>query len=272
MGSPAPFIHPTAVVAHGAVLAPDVRVGPFAVIDGPVELGAGCVVRAHAHLIGPFTAGEGNDFGTGCIIGDRPQHLGYKGEVTELVIGHGNVFREHVTVHRGMPGTRGTSIGDDNYFMVGSHVAHDCRVGSHTILVNGSMLGGHVELGDRALLSGNGAVHQFCRVGRLALVRSQSALTLDAPPFWIIEGTNRALGVNVVGMRRAGLASVEIQAIRKAFNILYRGGTLITMATAQIEAELGSHAVVRELVEFIRASKRGIPGVRRYLEADTQAA
>lgn len=267
-----PFIHPTAVVAHGAELAPDVRVGPFAVIDGAVTLGAGCVVRAHAHLVGPFTAGEGNDFGTGCVIGDRPQHLGYKGEITELVIGHGNTFREHVTVHRGMPNTGGTRIGDGNLFMVGSHVAHDCRIGNHTIFVNGAMIGGHVEIGDRALLSGNAGVHQFGRVGKLALVRTQSALTVDAPPFFIVEGTNRALGVNIIGLRRAGYSSPDIQAIRKAFNILYRGGLLITLATAKIEAELGDHPPVRELVEFVRSSKRGIPGARRYLESDAQAA
>lgn len=266
------FIHPTAVVAHGAELAPDVRVGPFAVIDGAVVLGAGCVVRAHAHLIGPLQAGENNDFATHCVIGDRPQHLGYKNEITELVIGHGNTFREHVTVHRGMPGTGGTIIGNGNYFMVGSHIAHDCRIGNNTIFVNGAMIGGHVEIQDRALLSGNAGIHQFCRVGRLALVRTQSALTIDAPPFMIVEGTNRALGVNVIGMRRAGYSSVEIQAVRKAFAIFYRGNLLQTLAMAKIEAELGQHAVIQELLAFIRSSKRGVPGSRRVQDFESQAA
>jgi UDP-N-acetylglucosamine acyltransferase len=267
-----PFIHPTALVAHGADLAPDVRVGPYAVIDGPVSLAAGCVVRAHAHLIGPFTAGENNDFGSHCVIGDRPQHLAYKGEVTELVIGHGNTFREHATVHRGMPGTRGTRIGDNNYFMVGAHVGHDCRVGDHALLVNGAMLGGHSEIGDRALISGNAGIHQFCRVGRLALVRSQTVMTMDSPPFWVVEGHNHAAGVNVVGMRRAGIPTAEIQAVRKAFRTIYRGGRMLSLATAQIEAELGAHLAIRELIDFIRSTKRGIPGGHRMLDSESQAA
>lgn len=267
-----PFIHPTAVVAHGADLAPDVRVGPFAIIDGAVTLGAGCVVRAHAHIMGPLTAGENNDFGSHCVIGDRPQHLAYKGEVTELVIGDGNTFREHVTIHRGMPGTRGTIVGDGNYLMVGAHIGHDCRVGNQAILVNGAMLGGHGEVGDRALLSGNAGIHQFCRVGRLALVRSQAIMTMDTPPFWIVGGENQAVGVNVVGMRRAGVPAPEIQAVRKAFRIIYRGGRMLSLAVAQVEAELGAHPAIRELVAFIRSAKRGIPGAHRMLDSDSQAA
>jgi UDP-N-acetylglucosamine acyltransferase len=267
-----PFIHPTAIISHGADLAPDVRVGPFAVIDGAVTLGAGCVVRSHAHLIGPFTAGDNNDFGTGCVVGDRPQHLAYKGEITELVIGAGNTFREHATVHRGMPGTRGTTIGDGNYFMVGAHVAHDCRVGNQTIFVNNAMIGGHCEVGDRALISGGAGIHQFCRIGRLSLVRGLAIVSMDVPPFWIVESPNRAAGVNVVGLRRAGVPTAEIQAVRKAFNIVYRGGFLLSLAANRIEAELGHHETIRELLAFIRSTKRGIPGGHRLHDSDAQAA
>jgi UDP-N-acetylglucosamine acyltransferase len=269
----APPIHPTAIISPDAALAADVRVGPYAVIDGPVTLGAGCVVGPHAHLLGPLAAGEGNDFGSSCVVGGRPQHLGYADEPTTLTIGSHNTFREHVTVHRGTPGGRGTTtIGDHNYFMCGSHVAHDCVVGSHAILVNSALLGGHVEVGDRALISGNAGLHQFVRVGRLALVRGLAIVSMDVPPFWIVESPNRAAGVNVVGMRRAGMPTAEIQAVRKAFNVLYRGGLLLSMAVAKMEADLGQHAAIRELVAFIRTTKRGIPGSHRLHHADAQAA
>lgn len=264
------LIHPTAVIAPEAELAADVTIGPYAVLDGPVRLGAGCVVRSHAQLIGPLTAGAGNDFGNNCVIGDRPQHLGYKGEPTGVTIGHRNTFREHVTVHRGMPAGAGrgvTVIGDDNYFMCGSHVGHDCVVGNQAIIVNSALLGGHVEVGDRALLSGNAAIHQNCRVGRLALVRGLAAVTMDVPPFWILDSPNIPVGVNVVGMRRAGMPSADIQAVRKAFNLIYRGDLMLSLAVTRVEAELGANPVIQEVVRFIRASKRGIPGAHRHPEA-----
>lgn len=270
-----PLIHPTAVISPEADLAADVRVGPYAVLDGPVTLGAGCVVRAHAHLIGPLTAGEGNDFGSSCVLGDRPQHLGYKGEVTGLAIGHRNTFREHVTIHRGMPVGSGrgvTLIGNDNYFMCNSHLGHDCIVGNNAILVNSALLGGHCEVGDRALISGNAGIHQNCRIGRLSLVRGLAIVSMDVPPFWIVQSPNSAAGVNVIGMRRAGIPSPDIQAVRKAFNILYAGDLILSLAVAKIEAEMGEKPIVRELIQFIRSSKRGIPGAHRHRNDEAQAA
>lgn len=275
MSSLAPFIHPTAIVSHGANIAPDVRIGPYAIIDGPVQLGAGCVVRAHAQLIGPLTAGEENDFGSHCVIGDRPQHLAYKGEPTGVVIGHRNIFREHVTIHRGMPlgaGRGETTIGDGNMFMCGSHLGHDCEVGNNAILVNSALLGGHCSVGDRALISGNAGIHQNCRIGRLALVRGLAIISMDVPPFWIVESPNRAAGVNVIGMRRAGIPSPQIQAVRKAFNIMYRSGLILSLAVAQIEKELSEHSCIQELITFIRSTKRGVPGSHRFQEPSAQAA
>lgn len=257
--------HPTAVVSADATLAADVKVGPYAVIDGLVTLGPGCVVGAHVHLIGPLNVGAGNTFGTGAVIGGPPQHLAYAGEPTLVQIGTGNSFREHVTVHRGMPtgvgpGTGSTRIGDGNLFMAGSHVAHDCRVGSHGIFANNALLAGHVETGDRVLLSGNSAVHQFCRVGRLALLSGASASSKDIPPFWVMQDVNRVCGVNVVGMRRAGVPTAEIQAVRRAFRMIYLQRQPIPAALLKIEAECGDLPAVRELVAFVRASKRGICG------------
>jgi len=260
--------HPTALLGPEVELAPDVRVGPFAILDGAITLGAGCVVGPSVHLLGTVVAGGGNVFHTGCVIGDFPQHTDYAGEPTRVEIGHGNLFREHVTVHRGMPATGTTVIGNKNFFMVGSHVAHDCRVGNRCFFANCAVIGGHAEIGDGAFLSGNTAVHQFCRVGRLAMLSGTSAVSQDLPPFWIVQEVNVVHGVNVVGMRRAGIPNPEIQAVRRAFKLINRSGLTITAALAQIEADDGHFPAVRELVEFIRTSKRGIVTGRAARGAD----
>ncbi|MGL6094325.1 MAG: acyl-ACP--UDP-N-acetylglucosamine O-acyltransferase [Fimbriiglobus sp.] len=267
------LIHPTAVISSEARLADDVTVGPYAVIDGPVTLGPGCTVAPTAHLIGPLNAGRDNHFGTGCVIGGAPQHLGYKGEPTRVEIGDGNTFREHVTVHRAMPATGATRIGNHNLLMVNSHVAHDCRVGDHCLFANGAVIGGHVEVGDRALLSGNSAVHQSCRIGRLALLSGTSSVTQDMPPFWIAQGgVNHVCGVNVIGMRRAGLPAAEISAARHAFRVMHLRGLAVTAAATQLEQSHGEFVVVRELIEFVRTTKRGIcSGVDRALARTVEA-
>jgi UDP-N-acetylglucosamine acyltransferase len=261
----APRIHPTAVVSAEAQLAEDVTVGPYAVIDGPVTLGPGCTVGAHAHLIGPLTMGRGNKVHSGCVLGDDPQHIGYRGEVTRLEIGDFNIFREHTVIHRGMPvaagmpGTGVTVIGNHNYFMSNSHVAHDCRIGNHCVLASGALVGGHAEIHDQAMLSGNTAVHQFCRVGRLALLGGTSAISQDLPPFWVVQGAvNVVIGVNVIGMRRAGMASEEIQAVRTAFKLINRSGLTIPQAVDRVEADFGRLPAIQLLVDFIRSARRGV--------------
>jgi UDP-N-acetylglucosamine acyltransferase len=258
-----PRIHPTALVSDEARLAEDVTVGPFTVIDGPVTLGPGCAVGPHVHLIGPLTLGQGNRIHTGAVLGDDPQHLGYKGEPTRVEIGDFNIFREHVTVHRGMPTTgtgRGTTtIGSHNLFMAGSHVAHDCRVGNHCIFANAAVIGGHSVIYDQALLSGNTAVHQFCRIGRLAMLGGTCAISQDLPPFWIAQGgINMLHSVNIIGMRRAGMPAEEIQAVRHAFRLINRSGLTIPDALNQVEELYGRLPAIRELIDFIRSSKRGV--------------
>lgn len=251
-------VHPTAVLGPNVRLAADARVGPFAILEGDIELGAGCIVGPHVHLLGTVKAGANNTFHTGCVIGDTPQHLGYAGEPTAVEIGDGNVFREHVTIHRGMPATGKTVLGNKNFLMANSHVAHDCRVGNNCIFANGAVLGGHAEVGDGAFLSGNTAVHQFCRIGRLAMLSGTSAVSQDLPPFWIVQEINIVHGINVVGMRRAGIPNPEIQAVRRAYKSIVRGGTTIPAALAICEANDGHFPAVQELISFIRASKRGI--------------
>ena len=252
------LLHPTALVGAGVVLAPDVRVGPFAILDGAIRLGPGCVVGPHVHMLGAVAAGANNHFHTGCVIGDAPQHTAYAGEATCVEIGDGNTFREYATVHRGMPATGKTVIGDNNLFMVSSHVAHDCRVGNRTIFANSAVIAGHVEVHDGAFLSGNTAVHQFCRIGRLSMLGGTTAATQDLPPFWIVQGINIAHGINVIGMRRAGIANAEIQAVRRAYKLICRSGLTIGAAVAQAETADGHLPAVRELVEFIRGTRRGI--------------
>jgi UDP-N-acetylglucosamine acyltransferase len=253
-----PRIHPTAIISLEAELANDVQIGPYAVIEGAVRIGPGCVVRPHAHLIGPLTMGCNNTVFSGCVLGELPQHLRYSGEPTNTEIGDHNIFRENVTIHRGTTQSWTTRIGSHNFFMAGSHVAHDCVVGNHCILVNGALLGGHSVLEDNVFLSGNSVVHQFVRMGRLALLSGVSGTSKDVPPFIIQQHFNCVLGVNVVGMRRAGMSHTDIDAVRRAFHLLYRSGMTLPNALKQIEDELGQVPVVMEMVLFIRRSTRGI--------------
>jgi UDP-N-acetylglucosamine acyltransferase len=251
-------IHPSAVIAPEAELADDVRVGPHVVIEGAARVGPGCVLGPGVHLVGPLVMGRDNQVFSHAVLGEQPQHLRYAGEPTRLEVGDHNVFREGVTVHRGTTHSWATRIGSHNYLMANSHVAHDCQVGDHCILANGALLAGHCVLEDHVYLSGNSAIHQFVRVGRLALLSGLSASTKDVPPFIIGQRTNYVVGVNVVGMRRAGIPTEHIDAVRRAFHLLYREGLALPQALSRIEQELGHYPEVAEMVAFIRASPRGI--------------
>jgi UDP-N-acetylglucosamine acyltransferase len=251
-------IHPTAVIAPEADLGEDVQVGPYVVIEGEVCVGAGCVLRPGVHLIGPLTLGSHNAVYSGAVLGERPQHVKYAGEPTRLVIGDHNIIREHVTIHRGTTYSWETRIGNHNFLMAHSHIAHDCRVGDHCILANGALVAGHCTLEDSVYLSGNCAIHQFCRVGRLALLSGTSAATKDIPPFIMQQRMNCVVGVNVVGMRRAGIPNAHIDAVRRAFHLLYRSQMVVPAALEHMERDLGHIAEVAEMIAFIRASSRGI--------------
>jgi UDP-N-acetylglucosamine acyltransferase len=255
-------IHPSAVISAEAELADDVVVGAHVVIEGKVKIGPGCILRPHALLVGPLTMGQGNIVHSGAVLGERPQHLKYNDEPTSLEIGDHNIFREHVTIHRGTTHSWVTRIGSHNFFMVNSHVAHDCQVGNRCILANGALVGGHCILEDNVYLSGNCAVHQFCRIGRLALLSGCAVTTKDVPPFMIQQGRDSVSAVNVIGMRRAAMPAEQIQAVRGAFHLLFRQGLVIPTALAKIEDEIGASPAVVELVSFIRSSARGINPMR----------
>jgi len=256
--TPSDRIHPTAIISPEAELADVVVAGPYVVIEGRVRLGPGCMLRPYVHLCGPLSMGSGNLVFSGAVLGEQPQHMKYAGEPTTVEIGDDNVFRENVTVHRGTKEAWTTHIGNGNFFMAGSHVAHDCHIGNRCILANGALVGGHCTLEDNVYLSGNAAVHQFMRVGRLALLSGVSATTKDVPPFIIQQNFNCVVGINVVGMRRAGMRPEQINGVRRAFHVLYREGHTLPVAMAKTEQQLGHIDAVMELIHFIRQSKRGI--------------
>jgi UDP-N-acetylglucosamine acyltransferase len=262
-----PRIHPTAIIAPEAELADDVQIGPYAVLEGPVRIGPGCVIRPYVHLIGPLTLGQNNLVCTGCVIGERPQHLRYNNEPTGVEIGDHNIFREHVTIHRGTTQSWMTRIGSHNFLMAGAHVAHDCQVGNRCLLANGALLGGHCQVADNVFLSGNSAVHQFVRVGRLALLGGVSGSSKDIPPFAIQQNINWIAGINVIGMRRAGMTGEQIDAVRRAYHILFRERQVMAVALHQAERELGHFDAVAELIDFIRHSPRGVSAMLREPES-----
>ena len=255
------MIDSTAVISSDAVLAPDVTVGAYAIVGAHVTVGAGTIIGPHVRVEGPTQIGERNHFIGHASVGTAPQDLKYKGEKTELRIGNDNVFREFVTLNRGTVGGGAlTTIGSGNFFMAYSHVAHDCHVGNTTIFANNATLAGHVEVGDSSTIGAFSAVHQFCRVGDHAFIGGGSICTQDVLPFVKTVGNRpaRTYGVNNIGLERKGFTRETIEALQRAYRILTRSKMLMQDALAKIEAELGFHADVRYLVEFVRESKRGV--------------
>jgi UDP-N-acetylglucosamine acyltransferase len=251
------MIHPTAVVHPQARLAPSVQAGPHAVIDAGVELGADCVVGPHVYLTGSTRAGAGNHFHAGCVIGDAPQDLKYRGEPTPVIIGDHNVFREHVTVNRPTTPEHATVIGSHNFIMAGAHIAHNCVVGNQVIIANGASLGGHVMVQDRAFISANCLVHQFCRVGTLVMMQGGSAVSKDLPPFTVARGDNAICGLNVVGLRRAGYSPAERLELKKLYHALFRSGKIFQEAVAAARENFSSPGA-RVMLEFLAMATRGV--------------
>ena len=199
------MIHPTAIIHPKAELHETASIGPYAVIEAGVTVGAGCEIGPHVHLTGETTLGKNNRLHTGAVIGDAPQDLKYNDEPTRLRIGEDNVIREHVTLHRSNSPDEDTVIGSHNFFMAHSHVGHNAVVGDHNIFANGALVGGHAVISDRVFLSGNCAVHQFVRIGTLAMMQGNAAVSQDLPPFTMVFGVNKLCGLNIVGLRRAGI-------------------------------------------------------------------
>ncbi|TMA62949.1 MAG: acyl-ACP--UDP-N-acetylglucosamine O-acyltransferase [Deltaproteobacteria bacterium] len=238
-------------------MSPSAAIGPYVVIEGPVRIGPRTRVMAGVYLAGRTELGADNVVHPGAVLGDEPQDLAYTDAPTGLRIGDRNVFREHTEVHRATQPDTWTEIGDDNYLMSQSHVAHNCRLGHRVIVATGALLGGHVVVEDQAFISGNCVVHQHCRVGRLAIMRGLSRASRDVPPFAIMDGTHTVRGLNRVGLRRAGFDAARIRALATAFRVLFRVRTNMRAAIARVEAEVRSPDV-DYLLAFLRASVRGV--------------
>jgi UDP-N-acetylglucosamine acyltransferase len=259
-------IHPTAIISPKVELADDTVVGPFAVLEGTITVGPGCRIDQGARIVGTVTLGKNNRVGAYVVLGEKPQHIKYADEPTRVEIGDNNTFREFVTVHRGTTHSWTTRIGNNNYFMATSHVAHDCILGNNCMLANSALLAGHCILEDNVLMSGHSAMHQFCRVGRLAMIAGLSGSARDVPPFMIVQGISTMRGVNVIGMRRAGIPTASVDAVRRAYFLLYKLNLSQSEALDRMLAEHGDVPEIQELVGFIRGAGRGIMQ-REYREA-----
>ncbi len=253
-------VHPTAVVDPAACLGPGVVVGPHAVVGAGVEIGAGTEVGAGAVIQGPARIGKDNRISPLAALGTPPQDLKYAGEEVYLEVGDRNQFREFATVHRGtVKGGGTTRIGDDNLFMVYTHVAHDCQVGSRTVFANNATLAGHVEVDDDATVSAFTSVHQFCRVGRHAYVGAYSVVVMDALPFVKTVGQKPAVyGLNTIGLSRKGFTPEAIRRLDRAYRLLVRSRLSTEEALARIRQELGGDPDVDYLVGFVESSRRGL--------------
>jgi UDP-N-acetylglucosamine acyltransferase len=261
-------IHPTAVVSADAQLGEDVDVGPYAIIDGPVRLGAGTVVLAHSQILGKTTVGRNGRIGPAAYVGMSPQHIGADPDAGSLIVGDDVHIRETASLHRASTAgdDHATRIGDRAFIMAAVHVGHDSVVGAEVVLAHGMMLGGHCRIGPRAFLGGGSAVHQFCRVGRLAMVRGNEAITQDVPPFAAaLYGGLK--GYNAVGCKRAGLSRAAIHALRSAYRLLL-GRRVMGLAIDDIRREgLADVPEVAEVVAFVLSAKRGIVPSLRFARA-----
>lgn len=251
------MIHPTAIIDPQAKLHSTVEVGPYTVIEGGVELGADCIIGPHVYLTGRTRLGARNRLSAGCVLGEAPQDLKYSGAATGLRVGDDNVFREHVTVHRSSKAGEETTIGSHNFLMAHSHVAHNCRIGDYVIIANGALLGGYVQVADRAFISGNCLVHQFVRVGTLALMQGGSAISKDLPPYTVARGDNGICGLNTVGLRRAGLSAQQRLELKELYHALFRSGANLRAALAAARREEHGDAA-KVLLDFLEGSTRGV--------------
>jgi len=255
------MIHPAALIDPKAEISEGVEIGPYSVIEKDVSVGEGTRIGPHVVIR------EGTQIGKGCqifqfaSIGEAPQFLGYKGEKTSLQIGNHNVIREFATLHRGtVKGGGRTVIGNDNFFMAYSHVAHDCQIGNQVVMANGATLGGHILIEDHAIIGGLAAVHQFCRIGAHAILSGLTGVSQDVPPYMMAAGSRAKLyGLNTVGLKRHQFSEQTIRALKKAYRIIFRSGLTLEKAVKAVEEDdISLIPEVRHLLDFIQHSKRGI--------------
>lgn len=255
------MIHPTVIIDSKAEIGGGVEIGPYCVIEKGVSIGEETKIGPHVVIR------EGTQIGKQCqisqfaSIGEAPQSVAYKGEKTSLLIGDRNIIREFTTLHRGtIKGGGKTVIGNENFLMAYSHVAHDCQIGEQVIMANGATLAGHIVIEDRAIIGGLVAIHQFCRVGAYAIIGGVSGILLDIPPYTIAQGAPaRLFGLNTVGLKRANFSEETKRALKKAYRIIFRSGLALEKAIETVRGdEISKTQEVQHLLQFIQRSKRGI--------------
>ncbi len=257
-------IHPTAIVNAKAELGADVSIGPFCVIDGDVTIGRGCKLYQGVYVTGWTEIGDDCVLHPHVIVGHEPQDTKYAGERTFCRIGRRTILRENVSIHRGTTPETTTVVGEDCFLLGGSHVAHNCTVGNHVTLINNAMLAGHVTIGDRCTLGGGTGVHQFVRIGELAMVRGNARVPMDVVPFAMIDSTGKIAGINRVGVRRSSLDQSALEQIRNAYRVLFeRGGGSFESGVHQLQ-EIAKSEVEHKILAFVKeTSKRGLAGMSR---------
>lgn len=262
-------IHPLAVVSPGARLGVGVTIGPFAMIEDGAEVGDFCTLASGAIVKSGVVAGCHNEFGEHTVIGGAPQHVARPAAIGRVVIGDHNVFREHVTIHRAIKPDATTTVGHRNYVMAGAHFGHDVTVGNNCIFANAALLGGHVTVEDRAFLSGAVAVHQFCRIGRLAMVGGHARVVQDVPPYMLLDGQSSCVvGLNIVGLRRSGHSAEDIAELKSAYRAIYRRGLPWREVLEVLRLEFSGESVTH-LQAFLGAGSRGFCQERRAPPAPT---
>jgi len=255
---PSAVVAPTARIHPDAVIGPGVRVGEFCVIECDVTIGAGSMLEPYVYIKRWTSMGERNEISAGTVLGTDPFDKNFSGERSYLRIGNRNQIREHYTISRGTEPESVTEVGDGNYIMGSGHIAHNCKVGNQTVIASCALLAGYVEVEDQAFISGGVVVHQYSKIGRLAMIGGNTRVNSDVPPFFLYTGFNvEPKGLNVVGLKRAGYTASQLSALKKAYQILYRSGLKLEDALAKIESEIPTPETLH-LVAFVRRSKRGI--------------
>lgn len=252
-------IHPSAIVSPLAKLEAGVIVGPYSVISGNVSIGAGTKIGPHCVIEGNTSIGESCEIFTGAVVGSRPQDLKFKDEKVFLEIGNHNIIREYCTLNPGTKEGAKTIIGDNNLLMAYSHIAHDCQVGNGCVLANNCTLAGHVTIEDKAVIGGIVAIHQFVRIGMLSIIGGCSKVVQDIPPFSTCDGhPARVYGLNLIGLRRKGIANASIKQLDQAFKIIFNSGLSVKHAVEKVEKELEKNEEITYLLNFAKSSERGL--------------
>ncbi len=250
-------IHPTAIVGKEAILSEDIEIGPYALIEDDVKIGRRVKVYSHAHILKHTSIGDDCQIHMGAVLGHLPQMRQKVTDAGRLDIGRRNIFREYATVHRSSQDGGTTLIGDDNFFMAFSHIAHDCNIGSQITICNGTLIAGHVDIEDYAFISGNVTVHQFCRIGKFSMVGGLARVAKDVPPYMLVKGDSTIWAVNSVGLRRANFSNRSRSQIKMAFKLLYKSGLNVRQAIGQLQSQKDCYEI-EYLINFILHSQRGI--------------